>query len=415
VRARVAVPDLPRPIWILNAGLAVNTVGSGMVMPFLLIYLHNGRGFSVATSGLVPTVHFTVALVFGIVAGASFDRIGGRATAAGSLVLLALGFGLFPLGREPWHAVALAAVAGIGRGAFWPSYSGLLAALTPPALRPSAYAVQRVGGNLGIALGSLVAGLIVSTSEPTTFTLVFLVSAATSVAFAVALAFVPAAASEQGENGQRGYRAVARDRPFVALIVVNFTFVAVGIALLNSVLPLFAKNDAGVRELVVGLLFVVNTIVIVVAQFPVTRLLEGRNRMRALAAMGAVWALAWLLALAAAGTSSVGIAAALLLVGVAVFAIGECVHGVVQGPLVSDLAPPPLRGRYMAAWLTTAQLGFAVGPALGTLVLAVSPALLWLGAAAACVVAAVAALVLDDALPAAARRSPTRGPAATTA
>ena len=104
--------------------------------------------------------------------------------------------------------------------------------------------------------------------------------------------------------------------------------------------------------------------------------------------MGGIWAFSWVLVLAAGGTSRMTLAAVFLLVAAAVFALGECIHGVVQGPLVADLAPDELRGRYMAAWLTTAQLGFALGPALGALALATSPALLWLGAAGVCALCA---------------------------
>jgi MFS family permease len=376
------------------------------VTPFLLIYLHDVRGFSLEVAGLVPTVHFGTALVAGIAAGPAFDRIGGRSTAAASLVLVAIGFGLFPLVREPWAALVLAALAGVGRGAYWPAYSGLLAALTPPEQRPAAYAVQRVGGNLGIALGSLLAGLIVVASDPSTFTIIFVASAATSIAFALSLLAVPPADLEPAERKAGSYRDVLRDRTFVSLIAVNFAFVTAGIALLNSVLPVFAKDDVGTSETVIGLLFVVNTIVIVLAQFPVTRALRGRRRMQALAAMASIWAFAWLFVFAAAGTDRTWFAASLLFVGVAVFAIGECIHGVVQGPLVSDLAPALVRGRYMAAWLTTAQLGFAIGPALGAVVLDLSPALLWFGAAAVCVLMGIAALALDDRLPLEARRSP---------
>jgi dipeptide/tripeptide permease len=199
---------------------------------------------------------------------------------------------------------------------------------------------------------------------------------------------------------------VLRDRTFVALIAVNFAFVTAGIALLNSVLPLFAKNNVGASEKLIGLLFVVNTIAIVLLQFPVTRALRGRRRMQALAGMGAIWAFSWLIIFAAAGTSRIWLSSSLLFIGIAVFALGECIHGVVQGPLVSDLAPAAIRGRYMAAWLTTVQFGNAVGPALGAAALAVSPALLWLGAAGVCVLMGIAALALDEELPASVRRSP---------
>jgi MFS family permease len=405
-RVRAAVPDLPRSIWILNLGMSVNMVGSGLITPFLLIYLHNVRGFSLGFSGVVPTVHFATGLVFGIAAGAAFDRIGGRTTAAASLVLMAVGFGLFPLVHEPWQALALAAIAGIGRGAYWPAYSGLLAALTPPEQRPGAYAVQRVGANLGIAFGSLLAGLIVTTSNSDTFTVIFVLSAATSIFFALSLLFIPPVHVEHPARNVGRYADVLRDRTFVALIAVNFAFVSVGVGLFNSVLPLFAKNNVGCSEAVIGLLFVANTIAIVILQFPVTHALRGRRRMHALAGMGAIWAFAWLIVLGAAGTSEMWLSAALLFAGVTVFAVGECIHGVVQGPLVSDLAPAVMRGRYMAAWLTTVQLGVAIAPALGTVILAVSPALLWLGAATVSALMGIAALTLDEELPSSARRSP---------
>jgi MFS family permease len=404
-RVRAAVPDLPRSIWILNLGMTVNMVGSGLITPFLLIYLHNVRGFSLGFSGVVPTVHFATGLVFGIAAGAAFDRIGGRTTAAVSLLLLAVGFGLFPLVHRPWQALALAGVAGIGRGAYWPAYSGLLAALTPPDQRPGAYAVQRVGANLGIAFGSLLAGLIVATSNPGTFTVIFVLSAAASVFFALSLLFIPPVQLEHATRIGR-YADVLRDRTFVALIAVNFAFVSVGVGLFNSVLPLFAKNNVGCSEAVIGLLFVANTIAIVILQFPVTHALRGRRRMHALAGMGAIWAFAWLIVLGAAGTHEMWLSAALLFAGVTVFAVGECIHGVVQGPLVADLAPAVIRGRYMAAWLTTVQLGVAIAPALGTAILAVSPALLWLGAATVSALMGIAALALDEELPSSARRSP---------
>ena len=404
-RVRLALPELPRAVWILNGGMAVNTFGSGLTAPFLLIYLHNVRGFSVELAGLVPTVHFVVALVFGVISGAAFDRIGGRATAAAAAVLLAVGFGLFPLVREAWQAFALAAVAGAGRGAFWPTFSGLLAALTPPELRPAAYAVQRVLGNAGLALGSLAAGLIVSTSDPQTFTIIFVLSAAATGVFALALAFVPPAGGTATVAAPGTYADVLRDRTFVALVALNFAFVAAGVALLNSVLPLYAKNDVGVGEEVIGAIFVVNTVAIIVAQFPVTTLLRGRRRMPALALMGLIWSIAWALALAA-NTVSLAAGAALLLTFGLVFALGECIHGVVIGPLVADLAPAKTVGRYMAAWLTTAQLGFAVGPAVGAVALAYSPALLWAGAAAATAALGAASLALESRLPPAARLSP---------
>jgi MFS family permease len=93
---------------------------------------------------------------------------------------------------------------------------------------------------------------------------------------------------------------------------------------------------------------------------------------------------------------------------VVVFAVGECLHGTVQGPLVADLAQPQLMGRYMALSSLSWQFGFFLGPALGGAVLDAQPVALWALAAVACAVAAVWSLLLERRLPEAVRRTPHR-------
>jgi MFS family permease len=102
-----------------------------------------------------------------------------------------------------------------------------------------------------------------------------------------------------------------------------------------------------------------------------------------------------------------GAAAALLLAfAMSVFAVGECLHGAVQAPLVADLADHRLLGRYMALSALSWQVGFALGPAVGGFVLGVSPVAVWFGAAAVCLATSAAALALESTLPVRVRRTP---------
>ena len=55
----------------------------------------------------------------------------------------------------------------------------------------------------------------------------------------------------------------------------------------------YAKNEAAVSEAQIGIVFFVNTIVIVLAQLPIARLAQGRRRMPTLALLGLLWAAAW--------------------------------------------------------------------------------------------------------------------------
>jgi MFS family permease len=405
-------PRLPPSVWRVEIGGFLNSFGNGVVLPFVLIYLHNVRGMSLAASGLVLATIGGVSLVANLVAGAVADRVGARGPLVVSLLLLAAGFGLFPLVRAPWHAFALAVVVGVGEGVFWPAQSSLLAALAPER-RHAAFALQRVASNLGIGIGGLVGGVIATTADPSTFTVLFLVDAATFGTFVAVLATVPSPAPGPEEPEPGGtYRDALRNRPLVALLAANVAAVVVGYAMLSDILPVHAKNGLRVSEWGIGLVFFVNTIVIVVAQLPIARVLEGRRRMPALAAMGALWAVAWLVVLGSDLSLTGRGALAALAVAAAVVAIGECVHAAVQGALIADLAPPSLLGRYFALFSVSWGLGAAIGPAVGGYLLDLSPRGLWAGCAGLALATGVAALALEPALPEAARRTPARPEAA---
>ena len=399
-------PRLPRTVWTMEVGGFLNAFGNGIVFPFLLIYLHNVRGIGLGTAGLVLATNNAAGLVSTPLAGSLVDRIGGRATLSGALVVQAAGFASFSFVHRPWTAFLAAAIAGVGDGGFWPSQSTLLAGLTPPPRRHAAYALQRVTRNFGIGIGGVLGGLIAITSQPTTFTVLFSIDAVTFLAFAVVLIFVPEPELDVEPDAVRGrYIDVLRDRVFLGVVGLNVLFVTGGYAMLE-LMPVFAKNEAGISERAIGLIFFLNTIAIVLAQLPLVKLLEGRRRMLGLALMTVIWAVALLLIGAAGAWLRGGAAVALLCLAAVVFGLGECFHGPTQGALVADLAPPRLRGRYMALSTSSWGLGFVIGPAVGGAVLGAAPLALWPAAAALCLVAGVGSLALERRLPRELRLTP---------
>jgi len=379
----------------MEVGGLANAFGNGLAFPFLFIYLHNVRGFALDTVGLIVATSALAGIATIPLSGVVVDRLGGRPVLAASLVLLAVAYGLLPFVHEPLEAFVLMAVGGVGNGAFWPSQSTLLAGLTPVDRRHAAFALQRVTRNLGIGLGGLSGGLIATTDNASSYTVLFAVDAATFLVFVVVLAFVPdpPLPSRDGAPASR-YVEVVRDGVFLGVVGLNVLYVAAGYAVFE-LLPVYAKNEAGVTERWIGVIFFVNTLAIVLVQLPLVKLLEGRRRMKALGLMTVVWALAWMIVLLG-GLSATATAAALTFcVGAVVFGIGECFHGPNQGALVADLAPVRLRGRYMAFSTLSWEIGFAIGPAVGGLVLDRSPNALWVLAACTCLLAGAGALVLE--------------------
>ena len=358
-------PRLPRTVQLLQAGGLMNAFGNGLVLPFLLIYLHNERGIGLGVAGLVLATNAGVSLIAGPIAGALVDRVGGKRMLTVALGFATVGFGAYAFVESPWQGFLASAVTGIANGAFWPAQSTLLAGLTTRAQRPATFGMQRVVMNLGIGLGGVAGGFIATES----FRALFLLDAVTFVVYAFVLnAFVhdPARSARSEERAERtgSYRTVLRHKIFMALMALNAVYIGAGISQIE-ILPAYAKNEAGLSERGIGWLFFVNTIVIVVLQLPITRVVGGHRRVPVFALIGAVSAAAWLLVPVSGLWLSDTAAFALLAVAVSVFAIGECLHGAVQPTLVVDLADPRLLGRYMATSALSWQVGFTIGPAVG--------------------------------------------------
>jgi predicted MFS family arabinose efflux permease len=396
-------PGLPRPVWLLQAGTVANFFGNGLVLPFLVIYLHNVRGFGFGLAGLVVASFGAVSLVSTSLGGLLVDRLGARAVAAASLVLLTLGYGLFPIARTPWQAFLLIGVAGLGNGAVWPSLMSLMVGHAAPAQRGAVFSVNRIAGNLGLGLGAAAGGLLASTQHPGSFDLLFRLDAGTFLLFGALLALLPPLPRPERTVARPGrYADVLRDRPYMAIMLLNTLLVAGGFAQLEVSLPAFAKNQLGLSERTIGFLFFLNVAVVVLLQLPVAKLLAGRSRLRALAVMSVVFGFAWLLVLAAGLWFQAVAAGLLLVVAVLVYSLAECVHAPAQGGLVADLAAEGLQGRYFALSANSYAFGFMLGPAAAGLILGAAPLALWPCAGLVCIVAAAAAVLIERRVPAAA-------------
>src|SRR4051795_6177153 len=113
-------PNLTPRTWVLLSGSFANALGNGLVLPYLLIYLHNVRGISLGTGGLVLAISSVAALVAGPAAGTLIDVIGPRTVLATSIVVSAIGFGGFALVHSVEAAILAGGLAGGGNGAVRP-------------------------------------------------------------------------------------------------------------------------------------------------------------------------------------------------------------------------------------------------------------------------------------------------------
>ena len=402
---------LSRPVLILQAGNAVNYFGYGLVLPFEIIYLHHIRGFSTSTAGLVLATTMATAANVTPPTGALTDRYSAKAIVVAGSLASAVGYAGFAFVERPWQAFACSILGGAGLGAAGTANRTLVVRLVTPEQRPAAFALNRVGGNFGIGAGATIAGFIVAAApQLSSFQTLYFFDAATYAGFAlIVLAAVPsppAVSAAATVAGGTGFRAVARDRLFLTVIAANIVLVVVGHTFFSNILPPFAKTHTPVGPAAIGIIFLVNTSFIVIAQIPAVRVVARMRRTHAFALASALFAVSLLAVLPATLIHSALAATGLLAAVAIVFALGEIAHILVLGPLVADMAPAHLLGRYLSLYSLTFTLSLAIGPAIGGLLLKTAPDAIWWGGAVAALLAGTVLLRLGDRIPDPLREAP---------
>src|SRR6184192_883403 len=105
---------LPRPVLVLQGGNALNYFGTGLILPFEIIYLHAVRGFSSATAGLIVGTVMATGAVVTLPAGALLDRFSAKSLLITGNLVNAVGYGGLAFVHHPWQGFVFSAIGGAG-------------------------------------------------------------------------------------------------------------------------------------------------------------------------------------------------------------------------------------------------------------------------------------------------------------
>jgi MFS family permease len=354
-------------------GTLCSAVGRGLTLPFLFIYLNDVRGLSGATVGLVVGWMGAVSLALSPLGGTLIDRFGARYVVMPALLVEACGVASLALVDDVWGAFASVTAMAVGFSVIYAGQSTILASLTSESERQRVFGLQFALLNLGIGTGGLISGWVVNVDRPITFQAIYVADAVTYLAPLIILLSMPRVGRRLVErahdapdetHARGGYRAVLRDRPFRRFVAFGLVLTTFGYAQIEVGFTAFATDVAGVTPRIVGWALAANTLMIVLSQLYVIRVLDGRSRTRSLAAVGGIFAVSWLI-LGAAGLVD-GRNALLASLGViacaTVFAVGETLLSPVMPALTNALASDALRGRYNAMTSMIWGISGIVGP-----------------------------------------------------
>jgi MFS family permease len=375
---------------VLWAGTLVNRAG-GFVSPFLALYLVGPRGMSVERAGLIVALVGLGSLGSGPLGGTLADRVGRRAALAaagtlGAAAMLAMG-----LARREIAIEAGAFALGLFGEMYRPVSSAIVADLVAPQDRLRAYGLLYWATNLGFSIAPAAAGLLAATSYPT----LFVVDAATTLAFAIAvIRLVP-------ETRPAPHSARSRPKEGLAAPYVHGAFLAfAAISLLFSTffhqigttLPV-DMGQHGIGPRTFGLLLAMNGVLIVLLQ-PLASALFARGSPARLMACGA------LVTGVGFGIPAFATSTGAYALSIAVWTLGEIAMAGVTPTVVANFAPSHLRGSYQGAHQVAWAGGCALAPVVGSLVLVhLGSAALWTGCLFAGVVVAIGCLALVPSAP----------------
>lgn len=360
---------------MLFATTLVNRAGT-MVLPFLILYLTRDLGFTAAQAGLVLGFYGAGALVSAAISGRLSDVLGPMRVIRDSLFATGAILLVFPLARTFASVVAMTVALSLAAEAFRPASMAVVADLVKHGQRKPAFALTRLAINLGMSVGPALGGFLATIS----FKFLFLVNGLTSLVagllLVAALRHAPIHHARAGFETDGPLPAPTRrawsDPRLLFFLAALFLLALVFFQHLSS-MALYLVRDLHLTEIDYGLLFTINTLLIVALEVPINSATAHWSHRKTLA-LGAF--------LSAAGMGSLAFvwdfwsAAAT----VVVWTFGEMFFFPAMAAYATDIAPPARRGEYMGLTQMSMSLAFAIGPWAGTAVLdEFGGKALWLG------------------------------------
>uniref|UniRef100_C5D6D8 Major facilitator superfamily MFS_1 n=1 Tax=Geobacillus sp. (strain WCH70) TaxID=471223 RepID=C5D6D8_GEOSW len=349
---------MPRALWILMIGMAINVTGASFLWPMNTIYVHEQLGKSLSVAGMVLMLNSGASVVGNLAGGLLFDKIGGfKSMMIGIVATMSALVGLVFFHGWPHYAIFLTII-GMGSGIVFPVAAAYAGAIWPEGGR-RAFNGLYVAQNIGVAVGSALGGVVASYS----FTLIFLANLLLYAVFCLLIVFglrhvraVKAAKSKEAEavkgEARANWYALVTLCTGYFLCWISYVQWATTIAAYTQELHITLKQYS--------LLWTINGALIVFAQPFLSAVVQRwmRHVKRQMLVGFAIFVVSFSLLLQA--NSFFEFALAMVVLTIAEMLVWPAIPTV-----ASELAPAGKEGFYQGFVNSTATAGRMIGPVLG--------------------------------------------------
>jgi MFS family permease len=363
------MPKLPRQIWILALGRLLSEIGSGFTIFYAPIFFVQQVGLSATSVGLALGSASISGVAGRLISGNYADRWGRKPVLLLSTVVLAIACFIFAITQDFVTLVVGCLVQGLGLGLYWPANEAIVADLSVGEERRFAYAVTRLADNVGMGLGIIAGGLLISSTGA--YRNLFIIDGVSFCCFFVTIAFGIQETLQAAKKSVRfisGYATALRDRRLLVYVIVNI-ILTVYISQTQTTLPLYFSSfvpQAGARGFnpqVISTLFTGHLLMTIACQLPILKFLRRLSHARSLMISGGFWAVGFACITITGTSNSYQLIWASL--GLGLFALAIVAYTPTASALIADLAPSSLRGVYTSINSLCWAAGYAIGPPLG--------------------------------------------------
>ncbi|MBT2656998.1 MFS transporter [Bacillus sp. ISL-18] len=349
---------MPRALWLLIIGMAVNVIGSSFLWPLNTIYIHDHLGKSLSVAGIVLMLNSGANVIGNLYGGHLFDKIGGfKSIILGILISLAALVGLSIWHNWPEYVVFLTIV-GFGTGIIFPSMYAMAGSVWKEGGRKSFNALY-VAQNVGVAIGASLGGIVADYS----FQLIFLANTVMYVIFLVIAVFgykgISTDAAHQ-ENREENVTAVSRmNLKALMILCAGYLLCWVSYSQWTTTIASYTQ-EVNITLTQYSLLWTINGAIIVLGQpllNGILKYLASSLKKQILIGIG-IFIISFIVAGQASAFSG-------FLAAMVILTIGEMFIWPAVPTVAFALAPKGREGYYQGIVNSTATGGRMIGPVLG--------------------------------------------------
>ncbi|MFD7480221.1 MFS transporter [Streptomyces sp. NPDC059837] len=389
--------------WPLLAAVGVDSLGTGLYLPLSLLYFLKVTDLDLADIGVLVSVAGALTLPVPMAIGRLVDRVGPRLVVAGGQVLQGVGFLLYLAVSGAVSLVIAVLMTTVGTRVYWSSVFTLIADQADAEgadAKDQWFARTGMLREAGSGGGALLAGALLAVDSTRIYNWLILSSALAFLVAALVVVFaVPSTPhAPPPAEGHSGYRALLRDRPYLALIGTCTIFALCSTFLALS-LPVYVVKGLSGPGWAPGPLLALNTLLLATCTAAVNRFVRRRcTRARAMAWGGGLWVL-WCAASAAAVLIPSPALVPFMALVVMCYSVADMTYGPASNALAADAAPAGSRGTYLAAFQYSFAFSSIIAPSLFGLLFSQGRSLPWLAVGLLAALGSALMLRLEHRLP----------------